>query len=288
MTKYFSAISVKNPKTPFKILVLDGREIPQNEMLEHLSADKISAPSKQKLDAFWEKFLSHYGLSEATRDTLILAGQPGMLLAMVFQQVMCEAFTLAESLKNLPQDKQELYFYLLRKVYNENIRFINKQRTIVKYPIPTICFLEQIFFLIDPVSRKTVNNIEGALKTRGKSFILNECFNKEMQVLIKHYLEDIRASKSTCSELLMRDLHFSFDFIDTAGGNIKNKVEIMENLIQSAKSYRTKLSGILRNYKGKNNSYFSPKINQPDVLEQTPDEQLRNEIELPRSSSNVC
>ncbi|XP_053990064.1 uncharacterized protein LOC128882486 isoform X2 [Hylaeus volcanicus] len=287
MTMYFSDASVRNPKSPFNILTLDGRSIQPNQKLEYLSADKLYAPKKEKLEAFWQNFMLHHKLSQVTEDTLILPGQPGMVLALVFYHVMCEAFSLSEKLKSFSTDDQDVYFHALKQMYNDNTMFVNSHKKIIAYPIPTICFMGTVFLLVDPVSRKTVNNIEGAPRSSGTSFSLDNCFDEKMKTPIKNYIESIKESKSTCSQILTRDLHFSFDYIDTATGNVREKVEIMENLIRSGKSYRSKLYSILRNHKERSVFDFADELVRREAAKKNYDKLKTNDNQKDTKKVNI-
>ncbi|XP_053990096.1 uncharacterized protein LOC128882513 [Hylaeus volcanicus] len=293
MTKSFSDASVHNPQSPFNILNLDDRSIQPNQMLEYSSLDKITGPKKEKLEAFWQDFMLHHKLSQMTQDTLILPGQPGMALALVFYHVMCEAFSFSKKLESFSKklesfsiQDQAVYSHGLNQVYKRHTMLLNSHKKIIPYPIPTICFKKTILLLVDPVSAKTVNNIEES-PSSGTSFFLDNCFDEKIETIIRNYIESIKKSNSICSRMLTHDLHFSFDYIDTATGNVKEKIEVMENLIQSGKSYRSQLNLILRNHKESSSSDFNKEIARLEANKKKNDELEINDKQKNKKKPNL-
>jgi hypothetical protein len=196
---------------------------------------------KQTADEMWGKIMNENKIFSIKKDTLIIPGQLGILLLMVFQQTMCEAVTLYKQLENYSKEDRAKYFRFLQKLHDDSFQLIPENINFLRIVMPTLCLKRTLFALSDEDQLKLLSIIKQSKSNLEVNFVFADCFDLRLQKIIREFTWTIRASSSSCSQILTRDLLFSFDFIDKFKNEREEKLSLIERLLASAFTYRSVL-----------------------------------------------
>ncbi|XP_053990290.1 uncharacterized protein LOC128882640 isoform X2 [Hylaeus volcanicus] len=257
ISKYLSDLVDKNPKAPFGVMVLDENFFELSMSSNNLNPSLFLKKSTDSVDKFWEVFMNNNGVtSPSKKNFLVLPGQLGILLLMSFQQVMCEATRLSENFDSYSIEERVKYFTFLQNIYNRNIQSVSENKNLVQLKTSIFCLNRQLFMLNDNECLRVADKMKPLISPHDGLFIFKDCFDLKMQKVIQEFIRAVKSSNSHCSQLLMDQLHFSFNFIEKFQNEAIDDPSLIENLLKSGYKFRMELHRNLLYEKNHNSKDF--------------------------------
>ncbi|XP_053990101.1 uncharacterized protein LOC128882516 isoform X2 [Hylaeus volcanicus] len=289
VTSFLNSLSLKNAKGPFSTVLVNENYLKSSESNKKLSSNLFIETPKEAQHYFWNEIMEIDKVPSLGTKTLLIPGQLGVLLLMVFNQIMCEASILIKDLDKFSNEKREKYLKFLSRLYNENIQMIPEDsKHFFNVPIPTLCLDKKLYGMSNEDQSDLGNILKRSKNYRETSFILYNCFDTRTQRIIQEFLAKVHSWDTKCSRLIKKTNKFSFEFLDKFHEGMDEMMLLMRNLEVSGLTFRSALGKYLRKEKTQNSYNINAGINDLGVQDLSLEESevtQKSKLNLKKSSN---